>query len=234
MYPHKLTIPASIIICFFFQFSINAQQRVPRGARVAIVVDERLSALRSTPELSGKLIRRIGRGRFVALRGSRKNRDGIVFYRVSVSTRTHGWIQREAVVSATQPGEDKRLATLIRESSDFDRIARTRIFLDLFPQSPLRLQMLILFADAAEEAATRLTREAARRLGPAEFSYYLNYTGLDRYNRQGVRFLLDRNTKQFRYDGAAWRELIRRHGGTAEAGIARERLAQLATRTSTQ
>ncbi len=165
MYPHKLTIPASIIICFFFQFSINAQQKVPRGVRVVVVVDERLSALRASPELSGKLIRRIGRGRFVALRGSRRTPDGIVFYRVSVSTRTHGWMQREAVVSATQPGDDKRLATLIRDSSDFDRIARARIFLDLFPHSSLRPQMLILFADAAEEAAARLSRDARRRLG---------------------------------------------------------------------
>ena len=32
------------------------------GGRLAVVVDERLSALRATPELNGVLLRRVGRG----------------------------------------------------------------------------------------------------------------------------------------------------------------------------
>ena len=124
---HKLTILlTTILLGFSLQPQIFAQQKPPKGGRLAVVVDERLSALRSTPELSGVLIRRIGRGRFVAIRGSKKTSDGLVFHRVSVSSRTQGWIQREAVVSGSQLDDDKRLLSLILSSSDFDRIARIR------------------------------------------------------------------------------------------------------------
>lgn len=224
MNPHTLKVTFSLILVACFQFHVSGQQKAPAGGRVAVVVDERLSALRSTPDLSGKLIRRVGRGRLVSLRGWKKDSEGIVFYRVSVSRRTHGWMQREAVVSALTPGDDKRLSSLILKSSDFDRIARTRIFLDLFPRSPLRPRMLLLLGEAAVAAAVRLSQEATRRLGEAEFSYYLNYTGLDRYNRQGVKFVFDRTTRQFHYDGAAWRELIRRYPLAPEATEARKKM----------
>lgn len=46
-----------------------ARRRPPAGGRVAVVVDERLSALRATPEFNGILLRRIGRGGLVAVRG---------------------------------------------------------------------------------------------------------------------------------------------------------------------
>lgn len=223
MNPHTLKVTFSLILFTCFQFHVSAQQKAPAGGRVAVIVDERLSALRSTPDLSGKLVRRVGRGRFVSVRGWKKDSEGIVFYRVSVSSRTHGWMQREAVVSAATPGDDKRLSALILNSSDFDRIARTRIFLDQFPRSPLRPRMLLLLGEAAVAAAVRLSQEATRRLGEAEFSYYLNYTGLDRYNRQGVRFVFDRATRQFHYDGAAWRELIRRYPLAPEATEARKK-----------
>ena len=77
----------------------------------------------------------------------------------------------------------------------------------------------------------RLSTDAARRmtdLGNApEFSYYLNYTGLDRYNRQGIRFVFDKSTKRFHYDGTAWRELIRRYPKTQAAAAAQKRLETL-------
>ena len=234
MYPHRLWF--SLTIIFLISFSplhVFAQRKPPSGGRVAVVVDERLSALRAKPQLSGKLIRRVGRGRFVAIRGFTNSSDGVGFYRVSLSSRTHGWMQREAIVSATQPGDDKRLLSLILSSSDFDRITRARIFLELFPRSKLRPQVLLLLGDTAEEAAVKLTRDAARRLIPPkesfapEFSYYLNYTGLDRYNRQNIRFTFDSTTKQFHYDGAAWLELIRRYPLSPEAAIARQRLVAL-------
>jgi hypothetical protein len=230
MYPHKLTILLiTILVNFCFQPTIFAQQKPPKGGRIAVVVDERLSALRSTPDLSGVLIRRVGRGRFVAIRGSRTNSEGVVFYRIRVSSRTQGWMQREAVVSVSQRDDDKRLLSLIRISADFDRIARARIFLGMFPRSLLRPQVLLLFGEAAEEAAERLTRDAARRLGALDSTYYLNYTSLDRYNRQGIRFTFDRMTKQFHYDGAAWRELIRWYPNSPEAIKAAQRVGQQTT-----
>ncbi len=231
MSPHKM-IFLTILATICLHDEISAQPK-PRSTRVGVVVDERLSALRSTPDLSGKLVRRIGRGRSVAIRGSKKNADGIVFYRVSVSSRTHGWIQREAIVSAGQKDDDIRLVSLVTSSYGFDRIARIRIFLDLFQRSSLRPQMLLLLGETAEELSAKLSRDAARRIviphGSAtpESSYYLNFQALDRFNRQGIRFVFDLKAKSFHYDGAAWRELIRRHPTTVEADRARMLLREL-------
>jgi hypothetical protein len=237
MYPHSLKhsifcLLLSITSVLFLTPQVGAKQKPPRGGWIAVVVDERLSALRSTPDLSGKLIHRLGRGRLVAVRGAKKNSDGLVFFHVNVSSRTHGWIQREAVVSQFREGDDERLVHLILNSTEFDRIARARIFLDHFPRSRLRPKILLLLGDSAEEIAARLTRDAGRRIDlgrqnttAPEFSYYLNYSGLDRYNRLGIRFIFDRTTKRFHYDGAAYRELIRRHPDSPEGTVARQRLA---------
>jgi hypothetical protein len=194
-------------------------------------VDERLSALRTTPDLRGQLKQRLSRGRLLAQLGRSRNADGVVFYKVLVTRRTSGWVQREAVVIPTHAGDDQRLFQLIQSSDEFDRIARARIFLDFFQGSPLRPAVLLIYADAAEAAAEKLSRDAGRRLreaGPApEFSYFLNFNGLDRYNRQKVRFEFDTESKKFHYDGAAWREIVKRYPRSAEAAIARERLAGL-------
>jgi hypothetical protein len=140
------------------------------------------------------------------------------------------------VVSLARKEDEARLLRLIRSSQDFDRLARARIFLDVFPRSPLRPEVLMLLGDEAEKSAARLSRDAARRLDEKEmsaggapvFSYFLNFNGLDRYRRQGVAFVFDRAAKQFHYDGAAWREVLRRHPRSPEAAEARKRLAALA------
>ena len=231
MNPHKLTLCLLLII--FPQIIVVAQKRkAPVGGRLAVVVDERLAALRATPEFNGRLVRRLGRGRLVAVRSTKTGADGIVFFLVNVTSRTHGWIQREAVASPSRTGDDQRLSRLIRASNGFDRIARARIFLDYFPRSPLRPEVLLLLGDTADEIAAKLSIDAARRLkgelGDApEFSYYLNHPSLDRYNRQRVGFVFDKSTKRFHYDGAAWRELIRRYPRSSEAAEARKRLEML-------
>ena len=232
------SVLASLVaLILLFPSEVSGQQRhPPTGGRIAVVVDERLSALRSTPQLSGQLLRRIGRGRLVAIRGAKTSQEGIVFFLVNVSSRTHGWIQREAVMSPSHPRDDQKLLNLIKSSAEFDRIARARVFLDQFPRSPLRSEVLLILGDAAQEAAARLSRDATRRINKDEiqssdaplFSYFLNYTGLDRYNRQGVKFVFDSVTKQFHYDGTAWREILRRYPKSPEAVEARERLGQLA------
>lgn len=236
MNPHKLTI--RLLLCLLVLLlcaPVAAAQprKPPAGGRLAVVVDERLAALRSTPQLSGRLVRRLSRGRMVAIRGSRTTREGVVFFFVNVTRRTHGWIQREAVVSVGRAGDDDRLWTLINASHGFDRTARARIFLDYFPRSPLRPRVLLLLGNAAQKQAAELSREAARRLNGAigaapEFSYFMNYSGLDRYNRQRVGFVFDRGTRRFHYDGAAWRELVRRYPNSTEAAEARQHLAELA------
>ena len=227
MIPHKLTLCVLLII--FHQIFVVAQKRkAPAGGRLAVVVDERLAPLRATPQLNGRLVRRLGRGRLVAVRSMKTSSDGIVFFLVNVTNRSHGWIQREAIASPSRAGDDQRLVRLIRASSGFDRIARARIFLDHFPRSPLRPEVLLLLGDAAEEVAVKLSTHAARRLNVGqdapEFSYYLNHASLDRYNRQRVGFVFDKSTKRFHYDGAAWRELIRRYPRSPQAVEAQKRL----------
>ena len=206
-----------------------------RSSSLAVVVDERLAALREAPDLSAALLRRISRGRALAIRGTKRARDGVTFYRVAVTRRTSGWIQSEAVVSPARPGDDVRLVRLIRGSREFDRIERARLFLDLFPASRARPAVLLLYGEAAEEAATKLSHDAARRLDPGEMqaggapahSYFMNFNGLDRYRRQGITFVFDHAAKRYHYDGASWREILRRHPRSAEAAEARRRLASL-------
>jgi hypothetical protein len=234
-----------IILSIVSLASLNskaAAQSRPAGRNLAIVIDERLSVLRASPDLSGKLLRRIGRGRSLNITGVRRSRDGVFFYSVTVTRRTRGWIQREAVIVPRRSGDDERLLRLIEASADFDRLARAHIFLEAFPHSHFRPRVLLIFGDAAEKAAIKLSQEAARRLNLEEmqaaraplFSYALNYAGLDRYNRQGVRFVFDREQQKLHYQGASWREIIRRYPKSAEASEARSRLAGILVRTNTE
>lgn len=211
------------------------RRRAPAGVRAATVVDERLSALRDAPRLDANLLQRLGRGRFVTVAGAREARGGVTFLKVFVTRRTGGWVQSDALVRPWVAGEDARLLRLVRGSEDFDRLARAHIFLDAFPRSTLRPAALLDFGDAAEAAAARLSREAARRLDAREMeaggappaSYFLNFNGLDRYRRLGVVFDFDPESQSYRYDGAAFREILARHPRSPEAAEARRRLEKL-------
>ena len=234
-----ITIVAFVILSCFAPGAVAQKRRLPPGSHLAVVADERLAALRSTPEPTARLVRRLNRGHFVSIRGASRSRDGLIFYRVVVTRRTSGWLQSEAVIASWRSGDDQRLLRLIDGADEFDRVARARVFLDAFPRSVLRPQVLLTYGDAAEEAAGKLSREAERRFekrelpvqGAPEFSYYLNYSGLDRYNRQGVIFTFDRAAKRFHYDGAAWREILRRYPNSSEASEASKRLESAGTRT---
>ena len=233
MIPHKLTLHFSIIFLVLFSTNLTAQkQKTPPGGRIAVVVDERLAAVRVTPELTGKLVRRLGRGRLVAIRQARTSRDGIVFYFVNLSSRTHGWIQREAVVSPSIVEDDRRLLALIREATDFNRIVRARIFLENFHRSLLQAEALLLLGEAAEQSSNKLTQEAIKRISSnheaPDVSYVLNYSGLDRYNRLGVLFVFDAKSGRLHYNGAAWREILRRFPRSPQADEAKRRLEELA------
>lgn len=232
---HTLAV-AALVLFAAIAFPVFAQKkRVPPGGNIAVVADERLAALRVAPNLNARLIQRLSRGRFVSVRTTKRNYEGVSFSHVVVTRRRSGWIQSEALVMSGRNGDDGRLAHLIGGPDEFERIARARIFLDTFPRSPLRPKILFALGEAAKEAAEQLTREATRRFerreiptdGAPEFSYYLNYNGLDRYNRQGVTFIFDREKKQFRYDGAVWREIVRRYPNSAEATEAAKRLENL-------
>jgi len=225
-------LPLLLLALPAFSSGFAQKPRVPPGGHLAVVADERLAALRKSPDPNARLIRRLGRGRFVSVRNSTRNRAGLLFSFVAVNRRTSGWLQSDALIASWRAGDDQRLLLLIEGDDEFDRVARARIFLDTFPRSPLRAQVLLLYGDAAEEAARKLSREAAHRFkkseiperGAPEFSYYLNYSGLDRYNRQGITYLFNRESKEFHYDGAAWREIIQRYPNSPEAAEARKRL----------
>lgn len=210
-------------------------RRAPAGGTRAVVIDERLAALRDEPDFSARLLQRMSRGRMVAILGQKRTPEGVTFYRVAVTRRTRGWVQSDAVAIPGRAGDDERLLRLIRGSDDFDRIVRARIFLDVFTKSPLRPAVLMLYGVEAEAAAARLSRDAVRRLeeremtagGAPVFSYFMNYNGLDRYRRQEIVFTFDLTRKQYRYDGSAWREILRRYPQSAEAAEARKRLEAL-------
>jgi hypothetical protein len=94
--------------------------------------------------------------------------------------------------------------------------------------------VLLIYSQAAEDIAGRLSREAGRRLNEKEIdaggaplhSYFLNYSGLDRYNRQGITFVFDAREKRLRYDGEGWLELVHRYPRSPEAAEARKRLSK--------
>ena len=242
MAPHKLLLRYVVLsILIAFNGSVNAQKRKPpAGGRVAIVVDDRLAAVRATPQLNGTLVRRLGRGRLVAIRGKRESKDGVVFFFVNVTSRTHGWIQREALVSPSQRGDDARVVRIIKSSaSEFERISLARIFLDYFPRSSLRPGILLLMGDTAEQVAQKLTKNVKKRLSSgseeaSEQSLYLNYSGLDRYNRQGVKFVFDSRAKGLHYDGWAWREIVRVHRQSPESQEAIKRLRESENRVGSR
>jgi len=238
----------SVFVLFVFTFNIEAQKRravtkvkkVPEVQAVrpasgtAVVIDERLAVLRDAPSLFARSVQRMRRGRSVSIIGS-KEADGVTFYRINAPPNNSGWVQAEAVAGKNRRGDDARLAKLVQSSEAFEQIDRAQIFLDTFPDSPLRPVILLLMGDLMEETALKLSSEATRRLDRREMaasgaplhSFYLNYTSLDRYRRLGVTFLFNPNVKQFHYDGANWREIIKKSPKSNEAVEAQKRLDAL-------
>jgi len=231
-----------LVVCFLTaSSSAKAQRRsVPGNGQRAVVVDERLSVLRDGPGLTARLLKRLGRGREVSILNAKRSIEGLTFYRIAVTRRTRGWIQREALVSPSRRGDDERLLKLIRESHNFDLIARASLFLDVFPKSTFRPVVLLILGAAAEDAGIKLSIDAVKRLdkgemmatGAAAFSYFLNFNGLDRYRRLGIDFVFDAVKKQYHYDGASWREIVRRYPRSVEAVEARRRLESIALESS--
>jgi hypothetical protein len=210
------------------------QKLKANSEKIVIVVDERLAVLRNAPSLFARPIQRMRRGRALTVLESKEG-DGVTFYRVAATTNTQGWVQKEAVAGRFRRGDDERLAQLIQSSDGFEKIERARIFLDNFTESPFRPSILLLFGDLMEEIALKMSAEAARRLSRREMaasgaplhSFYLNYASLDRYQRLGIGFVFNISTRLFHYDGASWREIVRKSSATNEAREAQNRLDSL-------
>ncbi len=213
--------------------SIAAQKSVEKSNK-AIVVDERLSVLRSQPSLFALPIQRMRSGRVVSIISS-KEADGVTFYRVTALPNNSGWVQAEAVVGKFRRGDDERLARLVQSSEGFEQIERAQIFLDTFSDSLFRPTVLMLMGDLMEEIALKLSGEAAKRLDRSEMaasgaplhSFYLNYTSLDRYRKLNVNFLFNPTAKLLHYDGTSWREIVGKFPKSPEAVEAQKRLDSL-------
>ena len=235
----------SIFLIVFLVSNSNVQaqnrRRVPKTKNpvaaktptTAIVVDERLSVLRVEPGFSAKPVQRMRSGRIVTISGSR-DADGVTFYRINAAPN-YGWVQAEAVFAKFRRGDDARLAKLVQSSKGFEQIERAAIFLETYTDSSLRPAILLLLGDLMEETALKLSGEATRKLDRREMaasgaplhSFYLNYVPLDRYRRTGINFVFNSNTKLFHYDGAGWREIIKKFPQSAEAVEAKKRIDSL-------
>ena len=209
-------------------------QKTEVNSDKAVVIDERLAVLRIAPSLFAKPIQRMRRGRVVTILESREA-DSVTFYRVVAFPNTPGWVQKEAVAARSGRAADERLARLVLASEGFEQIERAQIFLKNFSDSPFRPSILILFGDLMEEIALKLAADAARRLSRREMaasgaplhSFYLNYPSLDRYQRLGIGFVFNTRTKLFHYDGASWREVLKKSPASNEAKEAQRRLDAL-------
>lgn len=201
----------------------------------AVVFDERLSALRERPDVKAPLKQRLRRGRRVGILGSATAKGGAKFLRVAVSRNTGGWVLADAVIRPGNAADAERLLGLIEETKDeFTKARLAKLCADEFRSTMFAPKALMILGQAAEGAAERLSRDAKRRVGDGEPEarvskryFLLNYAGLDRYNRVGVTFDYDAASDRIVYDGAAYRELLRRYSRSAEAQAAHERLANL-------
>jgi hypothetical protein len=245
--------PMSLALVFVCLFSADAQKRTPasanrspsvakvRDAGWAMVIDETLSVLRSKPSLFAQPIQRMRRGRRVQIITAAEA-DGVKFYKVSAPPGRLGWVQSDALFGRFRASDEERFARLVHSADGFDQIELAEAFFKLYPASRFRVPILLLFGDRLEDAAAKLSRDAASRLSRREMaasgaplhSYYLNFNMLDRYRRLGVRFLFNPSTRQFHYDGASWTEIVRKYPVSAEAAEARKRLDSLKAKMEKQ
>jgi hypothetical protein len=213
------------------QKSAAARQKPKEIGNSAVVIDESLAILRIKPSLFSDSIQRMRRGRKVQIMDS-KEADGVKFYRISAPPSNYGWVQSEAVFGKFRRGDDERLARLVQASEGFDQLEIAMQFLEIYPSSPLRPPILLLMGDLIEETASRLSRDATRRLdrgamaasGAPLHSFYLNFVMLDRYRKLGIVFLFNSTTRNFHYDGESWHEIITKFPNSSEAVEARKRL----------
>lgn len=232
-----------IMSCVSVAVATRAQPRrrpVVPGQR-AVIVDERLSALRTQPEVKAPLEQRLRRGRVVGILQAKRGKDGQHFWRVAVTRNTRGWVLAEAAVKSGSPSDAERLLKLIEGTTDdFVKIRLARLCADEFRATAAAPRCLLTLGETAERVAERLTREAKRRVGDEEpgagltrRDYFLNFTGLDRYNRIGVTFDHCESEDRILYDGAAYREVLKRYSRGAEAEAASSRLKRLRETTAT-
>ena len=248
--PHAAII---LLVIFVFSNFSDAQTRRSAPSRktaasakskeigsLAVVIDETLSVLRAKPSLFADPIQRMRRGRRVQILGAAEA-DGVKFYRISAPPASTGWIQADAVFGKFRSGDEARFASLIQAADGFDRIELAAAFLDIYKESVFRPAILLLYGDLVEETALKLSRDASNRLSRNEMaatgapmhSYYLNFVSLDRYRKLGIVFRFNPATRKFHYDGASWREIVKKYPAANESAEAQKRLDSLKQKMET-
>jgi len=200
----------------------------------AFVADERLSVLRREPNLKSIIIHRLRTTRPVYIFGARAAAgDQPAFYRVAVTRRTRGWIHQSAVVIPGRVGDDQKLLILIDETKESsDKIALSNLLIANFNRSPLVPQALLKLGEEAERCAASLNSHARKRLADLNASlpnaaprdYYLNDSGLDRFNKMQVNYDFNQATGEYVYDGKAYQQILARFPSSEEARKARAHL----------
>lgn len=210
-----------------------AQSRARRNiaGQRAVVIDERVAALRERPDVKAPIRQRLRRGRILGVL-----KTGSQYQFVQITRRTRGWILSEAIVRSGNAEDAARLLELAQATEDlFTRARLARICADEFRNAPAASRALLLLAQAAEAAGPRLTREAHRQNGspgrkPDEARQWrelrLSHPSLDRWNRIGITFDYDAEADSIVYDGAAYQELLRKYPRSEEAQTVQARLAQ--------
>jgi hypothetical protein len=200
---HGHFLPASLSLLILVVLVDGAGGKSPTplpGAR-AVVVDDRYSVLREQPDLQGRIVQRLGRGRVVGLLATVRNQRGERFHRLAISRKRSGWIYELAIVRTGSRRDAARMIDLIEETpDDFTRISLARICQREFRGMDQSMEAGRLIATTAPRVAAKLTQEARRRIGdppPADRrSLFLSFVGLDRYNRIGVLFDYDEQSDQ--------------------------------------
>lgn len=232
-----------VIVTFVFTsaaaqtFPIKKRKKTIPGQR-AIVYDERLSALRIKPDVKAELVSRLHRDREVGIIGvPRSMNGGPIFYPVAVSRNMRGWIIAESLARPQQGQDAARLMSLIEDTKDeFGRARLARLCANQYRGKELAPRALLMLGQTAEQVATKLSRDARKRVGDpdevldkhlSERDYMLNYVGLDRYNKLGITFDYDEASERLIYDGSAYREIMKHYPRSPEAAPARLHLEKL-------
>lgn len=213
----------------------------PLAGKTAVVMDELLSVLRREPSLFSEAIHRMQRGRQVTILGS-KEADGVTFFKVKALPSSEGWVQSDALISASRPRDEERGAMIVQALAGFEQVEAAVQYFKLFPNSRFKPALLLIVGDTLEDIATTITRDAARRLRRKEMaasaapmhSYYLNFVMLDRYRKLGIRFLFNPKTLKYHYDGKSWKEIVEKFPAAEEAMGAQERLNDLRTKLAAE
>ena len=172
MPPIRLMTVALCLMALMFSsasgqtFKIKKRNKIIPGQR-AIVYDERLSALRTQPDVKAELISRLHRDREVGIIGAvRSMKGGPGFFPIAVSRNMRGWIIAEALARPQRAQDAKRLMGLIEDTKDdFTRTRLARLAADQFRGLPVAASALLTLGKAAEQASIKLSRDARKRAG---------------------------------------------------------------------